>query len=362
MVFLPELGFDAHFVSHWRVHARSDRRPGRVVQEQKGAYRVLVAAGPESEAVAVWASIAGRLGHQSESRAELPAVGDFVVVEGGGDGRVRIAALLPRRTCLMRKAPGGESVNQVIAANVDTVFIMTSLNHDLNERRLERYLMAVWDGGALPVVVLSKSDLAIEQREELVSRVRSVAQGSPLHCVSVANGEGLDSLRTYFSVGKSVALVGSSGVGKSTLTNALLGEDVQSVKDVRESDDRGRHTTTSRTLLMVPGGGVILDTPGMREFMPSDEGQGIATVFEDLETLAARCRFTDCRHEAEPGCAIQAGILDGKLDAARLASYRKMQREQAWLERRQDGRLASVEKKKWKRIHMAMRNHPKKNR
>lgn len=361
MTYLSDLGFVAHFASHWQAYVRPGLRVGRVVQEQKGAYLVLAAPDVVSKVEPVWASLAGRLAHRSAGRADLPAVGDFVVLEGEGDGRARLAALLPRLTRMLRKASGQGSEEQVIAANVDTVFIMSSLNLDFSERRVERYLTAVWDGGALPVVLLSKADLASE-RDDLIARVRAVALGAPVHCVSVPAGEGLDQVRGYFAPGKSIAIVGSSGVGKSTLTNALMGRGAQSVSDVRDGDDKGRHTTTSRTLLMLPSGGMIVDTPGMREFMPSDDGDGVATVFEDLEAIAVRCRFTDCRHVDEPGCAIQAAIATGSLTPDRLASHRKLLREQAWLHRRQDAKAASDERKKWKRIHMEQRRHPKKSR
>lgn len=317
----------------------------------------------DSAADGVWAALGGRLSHVASDRVELPAVGDFVMVEGiEGDGMGRVAELLPRRTRLVRKAVGKGSSEQVIAANVDVVFIVTSLNRDLNERRLERYLAAVWEGGALPVVLLSKSDLVGDEAAagEVMARVRRVVSGAPVHAVSAVAGSGVEAVRSYLKVGTTVALVGSSGVGKSTLINALHGERIQDVQEVRDADGKGRHTTTFRSLLVLPGGGVIIDTPGMREFMPADEGGGVETVFVDLADVARQCRFSDCRHEEEPGCAVQAAIAAGTLDAARLVSYRKLQREQAWLERRQDASAASAERKKWKRIHKEIRSHPKK--
>lgn len=365
MVNLRELGFDAHFESLWHAELRDSkvggRRAGRIVQEQKGAYRVLAAPDLASPVSPVWATLAGRLAHASPGAADLPAVGDFVLVEGEGEGRCRLAHLFPRRTRIVRKAAGVESSEQIIAANVDLVFIMTSLNRDLSERRLERYLAAVWDGGALPVVLLSKADLETD-RAGLLARVKGVVSGAPILCISATSGEGVDEVRRYFALGRCAALVGSSGVGKSTLINALLGNTVQDVQAIRVEDDKGRHTTTSRTLLMVPGGGMIIDTPGMREFMPSDEGAGVSTVFADVEELALSCRFSNCRHSEEPGCAVREAIDSGQLAEERLASLRKLAREQAYLERKQDAGAASAERKKWKRIHKDMRRHPKKSR
>jgi ribosome biogenesis GTPase len=364
LVHLASLGLDARLEGLWQSSARPGLRAGRVIQEQKGVYRVLVASDPTAAVVPVWAVLAGRLAHASAAPQELPAVGDFVLVEGdarGDAGRCRIAELLPRRTRLVRKAVGASSDEQVIAANVDTVFIVTSLNDDLSERRIERYLTAVWDGGALPVVLLSKADLEGDRAAQ-VARVERVAIGAPVHCVSVATGEGLDTVRGYVKAGTTATLVGSSGVGKSTLINALVGDALQAVQEIRETDAKGRHTTTARTLVTLDGGGMIIDTPGMREFMPSDEGGGLGAVFGDVEDLATACRFTDCRHESEPGCAVQAAIADGRIDVGRLASFRKLEREQAFLARKQDASAASAQKKKWKTIHKEMRHHPKKSR
>jgi ribosome biogenesis GTPase len=267
-----------------------------------------------------------------------------------------IHGVLPRRTSISRKAAWLATEEQVLAANIDVVFLVAGLDGDLNLRRLERYLATVWNSGADPVVVLSKADLC-DDVAGAVAAVEAIAAGVPIHVASGLTGEGVDGLRAYTTRNRTVALLGSSGVGKSTLINHLRGEDVQAVAAVR-SDGRGRHTTTTRELVRLPGGGLLLDTPGMRELQLWDVEEGFDTTFADIEELAGRCRFSDCGHNGEPGCAVEEALGNGTLDAQRYGSYRKLQRELHALAVRQDKRLQAEARKDRRRFGRAQR-HPK---
>jgi ribosome biogenesis GTPase len=241
--------------------------------------------------------------------------------------------------------------------NVDVFFVVTAANRDFNERRLERYVAAVWNSGAEPVVVLNKVDLT-EERDSLVEAVGRVALGVPAVCASAVSSEGLDALREYIGPGRTVGFIGSSGVGKSSLMNRLLGRDVQAVGHLR-NDERGRHTTTARQLILLPEGGVLIDTPGMRELGLLEDAGGLETSFADVLEFAARCRFRDCAHSGEPGCAVAAAVGSGMLPAERLASYRKLLAEIAAAERKRDPVLASRTKARWKEVHRALRARAK---
>jgi len=278
-----------------------------------------------------------------------------------GDDLAVIEALVPRRTKLSRKAPGGPTAEQIVAANVDVFFLPTSLNQDLNLRRLERYLVAVWDSGALPAILLTKADL-VGDAAPFLAEVEELAPGVAIIPVSATTGLGVEAVRALVPTGRTAALIGSSGVGKSTLVNALLAEARQEVQDIRDADGKGRHTTVGRTLIALPSGGWLMDTPGMREFAPwsdGDDGEGLGgglnEVFADVLALAEHCKFRDCRHDGEPGCAVLAAIEAGDLPAERLASLRKLEKEEAWLRRRADKSAAAAERQKWKQIHKALR-------
>lgn len=278
---------------------------------------------------------------------DRPTVGDWVALTP--EPAVRVVDRLPRESLLERRAAGETTASQALAANVSTAFVMTSLNRDFNPRRLERTIALVWDAGATPVVVLTKRDVC-EDPGPYEREARDVAIGVDVHAISALDGTGLDALAPYLGRGQTVALLGSSGVGKSTLTNALAAETHQVVKAIRAHDARGRHTTTQRQLVRLAGGGLLVDMPGLREVGLYQNEAGLSEVFSDVEALADACRYRDCRHESEPGCGVRAAVEAGTLAADRLASYRKLKREIAYVTRRADARARTEEQRKWKQI------------
>jgi ribosome biogenesis GTPase len=298
--------------------------------------------------------VSGRFRHTAASRADYPSVGDWVALARPHGGRALIHAVLPRRSRFLRKVAGSETEAQVVAANIDVIFIVGGLDDDFNLRRIERYLVTAWEGGATPVVVLNKADLtaAVEER---IAEVTTIAPGVPVHPVSCRSGEGLAALQTYLAPGRTVALIGSSGVGKSTIINRLAGFDRQRTRDVRASDSRGRHTTTNRELVLLPGGGLLIDTPGMRELQLWNVGDALGDAFDDIRDAAAGCHFRDCRHETEPRCAVKAAVAEGRIKAERLENYRRLQRELDHLAVRQDERQALDAKRKERTLSRAQR-------
>jgi ribosome biogenesis GTPase len=345
---MSALGWSPSRAAEFEAYAADGLAPARVAAQHRGAY-VVYAEGGERPA-----EVAGRLRHAAATAADLPAVGDWVAVEDGPSASAAtVHAVLERATVFARKAAGEATSEQVVASNVDVVCVVSAFGEDLNLRRLERYLASGWESGAQPVIVLNKSDLA-EDIAVLVAEVEAVAFGVPVHVVSCVDGEGVEELEAYPIGGRTVALLGSSGVGKSSLLNCLLGRERQDVQGLR-GDGKGRHTTTYRELVPLPGGGLVLDTPGMRELGLWDAGEGLDETFADLVELAASCRFSDCAHDTEPGCAVRVAIAEGLLAEERLESYRKLQRELRHLELKADPRARSEARRERRRFARSLR-------
>ena len=351
MIALEELGFGPFFATELNSleQARPGLVPARIAADGAGIYHLLGSQARLGE-------LSGRLRHDLTG-IDRPAVGDWVAIADDAE-RAVIHHVLRRRTAMIRRAADTDATAQMIAANVDVFCLVTSANRDLNPRRIERYLTAVWESGANPVIVLNKVDL-VDDRTAMSQAIASVALGVPIVEVSALTGVGIDTLREHVGPGTTVGFVGSSGVGKSSLINRLVGRQVQHVSDIREDDARGRHTTTRRELVLLPGGGVLIDTPGMRELGLLEDDGGIDATFADIAEIAQACRFNDCLHESEPGCAVQAALYSRTLDAGRLQSYRKLQREIAAIERRRDPVLAANERRRWKTIHKELRAREK---
>ena len=351
IVALEAIGWRPTFANAFAAHAAAGRVPARVVSEERGQFLLHDGDGM------VAAAVSGRFRHETGGNAlAYPAVGDWVAVTTATDGgRATIHGLLPRGSAIVRRAPADHgSGTQTIAANVDIVFIVTSLNAELNLRRVERYLAVAWESGATPVIVLSKADLDDDIGGHLVA-VEAVAPGVEIIVASAVTGQGIEAVRSHLAPGRTVAFIGSSGVGKSTLVNALAGFELLTTAGIREDDARGRHTTTRRQLVPLAEG-LVIDTPGMRE-MSLNDSDGISNAFEDVELMAAGCRFSDCRHATEPGCAVRAALASGELAQDRFRAYGKLQREARLHELANDAVARKAERRKWSAMMKGVERH-----
>lgn len=341
---LVNLGFGPFFEKQLQDKTIDEVIPARIAAEHRGGYEVWSSAGEG------FAQLAGRL-LQEHAEEALPGVGDWVLLKSQpGPGRTTIIErILDRRTMFIRGAAGREVRGQVVAANVDLVFAVCGLDADYNLHRIERYLARIWAGGAQPAVILNKADIC-EDTFSRITEVEDNCPGVPVYPTSALNSQGLDEIRKVIQPGLTAAFVGSSGAGKSTLVNALLGEKLMATGEVRASDGRGRHVTSHRQLVLLPDGGLLLDTPGMRELQMFDD-EGISNVFADIEELAGQCRFTDCRHGTEPGCAVKEAIDQGKISADRLEHYLKLEQEAQSYELRHNEHLKRKNEKVWGQLY-----------
>ncbi len=347
---LHTLGWSQFFESQFHAWREQGYVSARVSEEHRARYAVI------GEFGTLPAEVSGRFRHLVETPAGFPAVGDWVAVSPTAEmDRCIIHGLLKRKSGFSRKAAssggmpesGGRTDEQMLAANVDTVFLVSGLDGDFNSKRIERHLAAAWDSGAAPVILLNKADIC-DNVEEYLEEINSVAFGVPVLVISAQENRGLEALEPYLNSAQTTVFLGSSGVGKSTIINRLLGEDRIKTQAVREYDSRGRHTTTHRQMLFLPGGGIVIDTPGMRELQIWDDG-GLSKAFADVEELIGDCRFNDCRHETEPGCAVREAIRDGRLSEDRYLRYMKLQKENRFLAMRKDQAAQRRAVREWDR-------------
>jgi ribosome biogenesis GTPase len=341
---LMELGWDAVFEEAFAPFSSNGFSPGRIISQHRTGYGLLAPGGE------FFADVTGRLAHMALNPSDLPVVGDWVVaVLRPAERTATITEILPRRTWLSRQSAGEKTAEQVIAANLDIVFIVTDLGQDYNPRRLERYLTLISTGGAVPIILLNKSDLA-EDVEDRLADCRALFNGIEIHALSALHGHGVEIVRERIRQDLTGALVGSSGVGKTTLINQLIGSDLLETREVRLGDGKGRHTTSRRELYMLPEGGMLIDTPGMREVQLWADEEGLSGSFPEIEELGSMCRFRDCRHDSEPDCAVLAAVDAGKIPIERLLSYRKQQKEIDWHLRRSDPAAREEENKRIARL------------
>jgi ribosome biogenesis GTPase len=336
---IEQYGWSDPLARAFEPHARAGHAPGRVTVQRRDGYLVVTDQGE------LRAKPSGRLRHEAREVGH-PAVGDWVALSiNPAERTATIHAILPRRTAFVRRAADSTQTPQIVAANIDLAFVVTSMNADLNPRRIERYLAAAWQSGARPVVVLTKSDLCVDPQHQ-AAEIEALASGCPVVVVSAREGLGLDALLAHLAPGETCVLIGSSGVGKSTLVNVLLGEQRMATQAIREADGQGRHTTSHRQLVLLPGGGLIVDTPGVREVGLIDADEGLSMVFDDIERLAETCRFNDCGHAKEPGCAVRGALESGALDPSRWAHFQKLGLELAAVDEKADRAAKDAERRR----------------
>jgi ribosome biogenesis GTPase / thiamine phosphate phosphatase len=347
---LEDFGWNSYFKEHCDGHRNDNLIPARVTFQGKGMYRLATENGE------LWAEIGGALRHESLGSGDLPACGDWVLADTPQSrDRTVIRVLLPRRTLFSRKQAGTALGQQVIASNIDTVCLVSGLDSDFNPRRIERYLSIAWESGARPVIILNKADICVDVPVR-IAETMSLAPGVPVLSVSATDGSGIDEILQFAGRGQTLALLGSSGVGKSSIVNRLLGSSVQDVREIDAYTGRGTHTTAARHLFMLPSGGLIMDTPGMRELQIWSADEGIDATFDDIKTLAERCRFRDCRHLTEPGCQVRAAVARGELDAGRFANFSKLRKEARYIELKSAHSASWVEKERWKKVAVRRRD------
>ncbi len=355
MVDITELGWN-HFFQQQLVEEDPSCKPARVVRQDMNQYHLL---GNDGRLSGV---IPGRVRKAALSKADLPTVGDWIIyrkIEGGEAGTVQIEKCLERKSKFSRKEAGDVVDEQVVSANIDTVFIVSGLDDDFNPNRIERYLLLSWDSGAIPVIVLNKADLC-DNLESRLKELETISMGAPVHVMSALDKAGTEALLEYVQPGTTCAFMGSSGVGKSTLINLLLGYERFETGEVREEDGKGRHTTTFRELVLTESGAMIIDTPGMREIQVWADSAALSQTFDDIEEIAMGCKFNDCQHDKEPGCAIHAAIEDNSLDAGRLDRYYKLKREVEHFESQQTVASRAAKKQEWKRFSKLLKKRPDK--
>ena len=358
---LKQYGWNDFFGEKFSEYADRGFSAGRVAVEHKSQYVLYTELGE------LTGEISGKMHFNSGDKEDYPAVGDWVVIRPViNDKKAIIEHVLPRRNKFSRKAAGVKTDEQIVASNIDYVFIMSSLNQDINLRRIERYLTLAWENEITPVIILSKADVfnltrnsvsAYKSLDEVVVEVENISSNTKIHVISAAENTGIDELNQYFEGNKTAAVIGSSGVGKSTLINRLTDRTKMKVSDISLYKDKGRHTTSHRELILLPAGGLIIDTPGMRELQMWEGGEGVTETFPEIEKLINECKFSDCKHDTEPGCAIKAAIRSGEIDEDRYSSYLKLQREVSYFERRQNKKAALEEKKKWKKLSNDAKKH-----
>lgn len=341
----PEkFGFSEDIKSQAAAIGAEDLIIGRISAEHRESYKLFTQKGEIS------ATVSGKFRNDCQTREDFPAVGDWVLFEFyDGDTKALIHNVLPRKSKFSRKVAGKETQEQVIAGNVDFAFIVCALNYDFNLRRIERCLSMVWQSGAMPVIILTKMDLCDDAQAKKAA-VEDIAFGVDVHVINNISAEGIKILHKYFEGNKTAVLLGSSGAGKSSLINNLAEENIMKVGGLRSNMDKGRHTTTHKQMIILPDGGLIIDTPGIRELQLWDAQEGIQHAFNDIEALSQLCKFSDCTHSDEPGCAVKKAVQDGQLESARFENYLKVQREQEYLTKRQTQSSAKMEKDKWKNI------------
>jgi ribosome biogenesis GTPase / thiamine phosphate phosphatase len=344
---LEDFGWNSLFKDRCANNQNDDLVPARVSFQGRGMYRLI------SESGELWAEIGGALRYHLVDSGDLPACGDWVLADNPmGLARTVIRFVLPRRTSFFRKQSGTAMDRQVIAANIDTVCLVSGLDSDFNPRRIERYLIIAYESGARPLIVLNKADICREVPDR-IAKAMSLAPGVPVLVVSATADQGVDEILNYIERGKTIAFLGSSGVGKSSIVNRLLGRSAQEVRETDSYTGRGLHTTSARQLYLLPSGGLVMDTPGMRELQVWSVDEGLDTAFEDIKALAEGCRFRDCSHHSEPGCRVQAAVLQGELDGRRLANYFKIFKEASYIELKRAHSASWVEKARWKKVAKA---------